>query len=338
MFVSPTLEFSPIKINLTQPGEFSDDQKWAARYFRSVRLADVNGDGKADMIGRNAEGVHVALSTGLGFANEELYGAASFRIIKAGAQRNTVPPPVGRCKWRSESRSHHQKRDGIRVALSTGSGFEQSTLWSTYFSDDAKQPWKKVDGYSGTICAADVNGDGLADIVARGPGGMYVSLSSSTSFTPPAIWTADFSDHGTIAWKEAKYSSTIQLADVNGDGMADLIARGPKGYWLAYRTVMDSEKRRYGLLHFPMQADGVMNASYFESIRHRRREWRWHGRCYCEGQGWNACITVQWPCLSRRYELGHSDLHRSLSRQYAAMWLISTGTAVVILFCIQMKE
>ena len=79
-FVSPTLEFSPTKMNLVQPGEFSDKQTWENKYFRSLRLADVNGDGKADIIIRNAGGVHVALSTGLGFTNEHVWSSASFRI------------------------------------------------------------------------------------------------------------------------------------------------------------------------------------------------------------------------------------------------------------------
>ena len=236
VFVSPTLEFSPFKINIAQPGEFSGDQKWAARYFKSIRLADVNGDGMADIIGRNADGVHVALSTGLGFANEEVW-SDEFTDKKgwgAAEYHSTI-------RWADVNGDHKadliiRGPDGIRVALSTGNGFEQSTLWTNYFSDDSKQPWKKVEGYSGTISLADVNGDGLADIVARGPEGVYVSLSSSASFMQPSIWTSEFSDLGTIAWKEAKYSSTFQLADVNGDGRADLIVRGPQGILVSLST------------------------------------------------------------------------------------------------------
>jgi peptidoglycan/xylan/chitin deacetylase (PgdA/CDA1 family) len=228
-FVSPTLEFSPFKKNLTQPGEFAGDQKWPASYTRSIRLADVNGDGMADIIGRNADGVHVALSTGLGFANEGLW-SSEFSDNNGWGAAEYFPT----IRWADVNGDRKadliiRGADGIRVALSTGSGFEPSTLWTNYFSDDSKEPWKKVTGYSETICTADVNGDGLADIVARGPEGIYVSLSSSASFIKPSLWTYEFSDLGTIAWKEERYSSTFQLADVNGDGKADLIVRGPKG-------------------------------------------------------------------------------------------------------------
>ena len=267
VFVSPTLEFSPVKINIAQPGEFSGDQKWASKYFRSVRLADVNGDGKADMIGRNADGVHVALSTGLGFENEELW-SSEFSDNKgwgAAEYHSTI-------RWADVNGDQKadliiRSADGVRVALSTGNGFEQSTLWTNYFSDDSKQPWKKVVGYSGTICSADVNGDGLADIVARGPGGIYVSLSSSTSFLQPVIWTSEFSDLGTIAWKEAKYSSTFQLADVNGDGKADLIARGPKGILVSLSTGSGFQPASLWSASFSDASGWGNDEGYFGAIR-----------------------------------------------------------------------
>ena len=229
VFVSPTLEFSPAKMDLVQPGEFSGNQHWAAKYFESVRLADVNGDGKADIIGRNAEGVHVALSTGLGFANEELWSQEFSDVQGWGAAEYSST-----IRWADVNGDHKadliiRSREGIRVALSTGNSFEQSTLWTNYFSDDSSQQWKKVTGYSGTIRMADVNGDGLADIVARGEKGIYVSLSTSTSFMQPTLWSTEFSDLGNIVWQGAQYSTSFQLGDVNGDGMDDLIARGSKG-------------------------------------------------------------------------------------------------------------
>ncbi len=267
VFVSPTLEFSPFKINIAQPGEFSGDQKWAARYFKSIRLADVNGDGMADIIGRNADGVHVALSTGLGFANEEVW-SDEFTDKKgwgAAEYHSTI-------RWADVNGDHKadliiRGPDGIRVALSTGNGFEQSTLWTNYFSDDSKQPWKKVEGYSGTISLADVNGDGLADIVARGPKGVYVSLSSSASFMQPSIWTSEFSDLGTIAWKEAKYSSTFQLADVNGDGRADLIVRGPQGILVSLSNGIGFQKASLWSASFSDAGGWGKDESYYGAIR-----------------------------------------------------------------------
>ncbi len=266
-FISPTLEFSPGKINLVQPGEFSGEQFWPAEYFRSIRLADVNGDGKADIIGRNAEGVHVALSTGFGFANEEVWSRefSDNNGWNAAEYSSTI-------RWSDVNGDQKadliiRSRDGIKVALSTGNGFEQSTLWTNYFSDDSMQPWKKVVGYSGTICSADVNGDGFADIVVRGPGGIYVSLSSSTSFMPPTIWNTEFSDQGPISWREERYSSTFQLADVNGDGMADLIARGPKGLLVCLSTGNEFRHSSLWSTSFSDASGWGNDVSYYGAIR-----------------------------------------------------------------------
>ena len=51
-------------------GDFSNDQGWnaSAAYYGSIRLGDVNGDGRADVCGRNAGGVWCAQSTGQAFA------------------------------------------------------------------------------------------------------------------------------------------------------------------------------------------------------------------------------------------------------------------------------
>ncbi len=266
-FVSPTLEFSPAEINLVQPGEFSGGQNWDPKYFRSIRLADVNGDGKADIIGRCAEGVHVALSTGLGFSNEQVW-SREFSDRKGwgtAGYSSTI-------RWADVNGDHKadliiRSQEGIRVALSTGTGFEQSTLWTNYFSDDSTEQWKKVVGYSGTICSADVNGDGLADIVARGPRGIYVSLSSSTSFMQPSIWTTEFSDQGTTKWKEAKYSSTFQLADVNGDGKADLVVRGPDGILVSLSTGNGFRHATLWSASFSDASGWGYDASYYGAIR-----------------------------------------------------------------------
>jgi hypothetical protein len=49
--------------------DFSDADGWgaAAGYYRSIRLADFDGDGRADVCGRSANGVVCAFSNGGGF-------------------------------------------------------------------------------------------------------------------------------------------------------------------------------------------------------------------------------------------------------------------------------
>jgi hypothetical protein len=48
--------------------DFSDDAGWASSgYAASIRLADIDGDGRADVCGRHGTGIECALSSGRGF-------------------------------------------------------------------------------------------------------------------------------------------------------------------------------------------------------------------------------------------------------------------------------
>ena len=65
-----------------------------------------------------------------------------------------------------------------------------------------------------SIVAGDVNGDGQDDLVgATPPSGIVVALSNGAGFDPPV----------TVASPSIHYQSRIAIADLNGDGHADLI-------------------------------------------------------------------------------------------------------------------
>jgi hypothetical protein len=57
--------FGPV---FTATSNFSDAQLWGSSesYYGSIRLADVNSDGKADICGRSAEGIECVLGNGDG--------------------------------------------------------------------------------------------------------------------------------------------------------------------------------------------------------------------------------------------------------------------------------
>src|SRR5262249_36906540 len=90
--------------------------------------------------------------------------------------------------------------------------------------------WNQEKYYS-TIQFADVNGDGRLDICARGYAGIQCWLSDGTGF-PTAITGPALSDPN--GWGDPKYYSTIQFADVNGDGKADVCGRANDAFdcWL----------------------------------------------------------------------------------------------------------
>jgi hypothetical protein len=71
--------------------------------------------------------------------------------------------------------------------------------------------------YYGTIQLADIDGDGRAELIGRGPSGILVNRFDTASDAwiaknpgPPLSDTAD--------WDQPQYYSTIQFADIDGDG------------------------------------------------------------------------------------------------------------------------
>jgi hypothetical protein len=120
---------------------------------------------------------------------------------------------------------------------------------------------------------ADVNGDGNADIVAFGNGGVHVSLANGSggfgaqavtlagAFNPGNGWTSDNSFHR-------------ELADVNGDHMADIVGFSNGGVYVSLAT---------GGGNFAPFSIGVQSGQRLDqpgpvSARTGRRERRPHGR------------------------------------------------------------
>jgi hypothetical protein len=109
---------------------------------------------------------------------------------------------------------------GIECYLSDGAGFPTRVIgpeWS-----DAGG-WGSSPAYYSTIKFADVNGDGFADVCGRSGDGTACYLSNGIGFPTSGVGPS-WSDEG--GWGSSPaYYSTIQFADVNGDGKTDICGR-----------------------------------------------------------------------------------------------------------------
>jgi hypothetical protein len=199
-------------------------QRWAVSdHVRT--MGDVNGDGKDDLVGFGQDGAYVALSDGNSFGSIGKWTNA-FGLSAGWTVRDYVRT-VGDVNGDGMDDLVGFGQNGVWVSLSTGSGFPTPTRWVQAF--DLAHGWT-VQDYVRTL--ADVNGDGKDDLVGFGQNGVWVSLSTGSSFPAPTRWVQAFDlAHG---WTVQDYVRT--LADVNGDGKDDLVGFGQNGVWVSLST------------------------------------------------------------------------------------------------------
>lgn len=214
--------------------EFSDAFGWQNDHHgTTLQLGDVNGDGRADVCGRGGAGMICANSTGTTFgppsvrtsAHNNASGwaanAAYYRSIRlADVNDDGIDDVCGR------------GGAGIYCSLGQSSGnFGAMTLWiSSEFSD--ARGWL-TNSTGTTIQFGDIDADGKADVCGRLTGGIVCAQSTGSSFVRPHYWSFqnDFAD--AAGWAPETHSQSVRLGDIDGDGAADVCARGTGGIWCA---------------------------------------------------------------------------------------------------------
>ena len=185
-------------------------------------VADVNGDGRDDVVAFGADGVTVSLSTGSSFARGQGWSQEFGRNDGWDVARDERLMADVNGDGRADIVGFGA--DGVHVSLSTGSGFGASARWMAEGS--ANSAWNGADN---DRHMADVNGDGLDDIVSYGDDGVYVALSNGSGFDAAERWSTDFSNDS--GWGDAAFTRMVE--DVNGDGKADLVGVGRNGVYVA---------------------------------------------------------------------------------------------------------
>ncbi|MGF6425620.1 M10 family metallopeptidase C-terminal domain-containing protein [Bradyrhizobium elkanii] len=204
---------------------------WSSDNLYPRELADVNGDGKADIVGFGQAGVYESLASGNGPFATQTFELAAFAPGAGGwSSDNLYPRELADVNGDGMADIVGFGQAGVYVSLATGNGhFAAQTFELAAFAPGAGG-WSSDNLYPREL--ADVNGDGMADIVGFGQAGVYVSLASGNGhFAAPTFELAAFAP-GAGGWSSDDLYPR-ELADVNGDGKADIVGFGQAGVYVS---------------------------------------------------------------------------------------------------------
>jgi hypothetical protein len=203
---------------------FSNNNGWDN--MQHVRtLADVNGDGKDDIVGFFDDGVYVSISNGTSFQDpvqiiDDFFGNDN------GWNNSDHVRTLGDVNNDGKQDIVGFFDDGVYVSISNGTSFQDPIkLIDNSFGNDSG--WF-VSTHVRTT--ADINGDGRDDVVGFFDDGVYASISNGGSFQDPVLIMDNFFGNNS-GWNNSDYERT--LADINGDGKDDIVGFFMDGVYVA---------------------------------------------------------------------------------------------------------
>lgn len=198
--------FGDGKGGFTTPGSYVAVGKHP---YQRIRVADLNGDGKADIVSPNLEGdnVTILLSDGKGGFRQPPgspfpCGDSPFNVAIGDVNGDGIPDLA--IVNSASSTSDRTGREGLTILIGDGRGGFTKMAGSPF--ETPKRP--------NMVAIGDLNGDGVGDIVVSNP-----DSDSITIFM--------MSRKGTVASRETLsvpgHPKGLAIRDLNGDGKGDIV-------------------------------------------------------------------------------------------------------------------
>ena len=193
----------------------------------------MNGDGNIDAVGFGEEHVYAALGDGRGNFGQlnPIAGLDAFTVKGGGWTSNDIFPRMfadvdgdGRMDiigfgW-----------EKVWVSLGNGDGTFQAMKGVVGNFTAGAGGWVNNATYPRLV--ADMNGDGMADLVGFGEAGVYVALATGGGNYAALKLVFDNFGHGLSGGGWATNDRYVRLVgDLNGDGMPDFVGIGEAGVY-----------------------------------------------------------------------------------------------------------
>ncbi|MFO7664707.1 MAG: FG-GAP-like repeat-containing protein [Chloroflexota bacterium] len=191
-------------------------------------LADVTGNGRVDIVGFGNAGVWVSKNNGDGTFQAPQMVVANFGYEAGNWRVERHPRFLADVTGNGRADIVGFGNAGVWVSKNNGDGtFQAPQMVVANFGYEAGG-WR-VDHHPRFV--VDVTGDGRADIVGFGNGGVWVSYNNGDgTFQAPQLVVGNFGYHAG-GWRTESHPRL--MADVTGNGRADIVGFGDAGVWVS---------------------------------------------------------------------------------------------------------
>ncbi len=193
-------------------------------------IGDVNGDGKADIVGFNNTGTYLSLSTGNGYTAPVLV-LQDFNYNSGLGWTANHPRYLADVNGDGKDDIVGFGNDGVQIAYATGTSFTSARIAIKNYGYEYGNGWNRINH---PRLIGHVNNDNKADIVGFGDLGAYISTSigGQNSFyaimSPPKLLPEYGYDWGN-GWLP---KHTRLLGDIDGDGKDEIVGFGYNGVYV----------------------------------------------------------------------------------------------------------
>jgi len=199
--------------------KYGSAQSWSTQDAYPRLLGDVNGDGRADIVGFGANYTVVALAQANGTFAPDITGTLSFTYNGGWTSQNVNPRLLGDVNADGRADIVAFGTDGVYVALGQANGSFGAT-YKAYSKYGSTQTWSTQDALPRVL--GDVNGDGRDDIVGFGDDYVVVAYAQADgTFAPDIAGHTESFTYNTTWTSQNSYPRDV--ADVNGDGRVDVV-------------------------------------------------------------------------------------------------------------------
>lgn len=267
-------------------------------------VGDFNGDGLSDLL--------VA-----GITSGTLYYYTNGKFTSPGKPVSGLQIAGGcyptKCVWQGDFNG-----DGLSDIASCSGNIGYFNFGD---ADAGLLPYKQQSGmsiYMGKTFAADFNGDGLTDIFSCSANTGYLTISNfsdSTGFRKPI-------QVNNMSFQVTSTSNTTWVGDYNGDGMADLLAKGSDGKYRVYyatgtgfqtgKIISDIDPATVAVWPADFNNDGRLD--FFAATTSSGKIYLGDGMDFTSTESYNYALPAQNTWLGDFNGDGLADLFNSLSK------------------------